>query len=61
MNTYEIVRKLNKTKRRYVYYPTVNGTRITKTNWARKYDARGCLRRAIKLYGEQKLHDLSSK
>lgn len=60
MNTYEIHRKLNKTGKRVVYYPTVNGKRITSTNFARKYDAKATLKNAIKVLGEEKLAELSA-
>lgn len=59
MNDYRIVRKLNKTGKRVVFYPTVNGVRLTNTNFARKYDAKGTLRNAIDKLGEQKLNELT--
>lgn len=37
---YEINRKLNKTGKRVMFYPTINGQRINATLFARKYDAR---------------------
>lgn len=60
MNNYEIVRKLNKTGKTFVYYPVVNGVRLTSTNFARKYDARGTLKNAISKYGETKLYELTA-
>jgi len=56
---YTIVRKLNKTGKRFVYYPTINGKRLTSTNWARKYDARAVVKRAIDKYGVDKLQELT--
>lgn len=56
---YTIHRKLNNTGKRYVYYPTINGKRITKTNWARKYDARALVKRAIDKYGVDKLQEMT--
>ncbi len=38
--TYTISRKLNRTGKRVMFYPTINGQRITNTNFARKYDAK---------------------
>jgi hypothetical protein len=58
-NTYKIERKLNKTGKRIVFYPTINGKRVTATNFARKYDARATLNNAISKYGEQKLYELT--
>lgn len=55
---YTITRKLNKTGKRFVYFPTINGKRLTRTNYARKYDARAVVRRAITLYGVDKLNDM---
>jgi len=59
MNTYEIERKLNKTGKHYVYYPTVNGKRLTSTNFLRKYDACGTLENAINKLGADNLYKLS--
>lgn len=59
MNTYEIHRTKSRSGRRFMYYPTVNGKRLSKTNFARKYDARGLLRRAVALYGEERLLEMS--
>lgn len=56
---YTIVRKLNKTGKRIVFYPTVNGKRLTNTNYARKYDARNLVQRAIDKYGVEKLQELT--
>ncbi len=56
---YTIVRKLNKTGKRIVSYPTVNGKRLTNTNYARKYDARNLVQRAIDKYGVEKLQELT--
>jgi hypothetical protein len=58
MNDYRIERKIKGT--RVLFFPTVNGKRLTNTNFARKYDARGTLRNAITKYGEQRLHDLTT-
>lgn len=59
MNNYQIVRKLNRTGKRTMFYPTVNGKRLTGTNFARKYDARSTLHNAINKYGEAKLYELT--
>ncbi len=40
------------------FYPTKNGKRFTKTNFARKYDARGLVRQAIERYGIEKLEEI---
>lgn len=44
-----------------MFYPTVNGKRLTSTNFARKYDAQGTLKNAIRIFGEAKLHELTTK
>lgn len=59
MNEYRIERKLNRTGKRIMFYPTVNGRRLTRTNFARKYDARNTLKNAVARYGEQKLYELT--
>lgn len=56
---YTINRKLNKTGKRVMFYPTINGKRITSTNYARKYDARALVQRAIDKYGVDKLQELT--
>lgn len=56
---YTIVRKLNKTGKRIMFYPTINGKRITNTNYARKYDARALVQRAIDKYGVEKLQEMT--
>lgn len=38
---------------RVFYFPTVNGMRITKTNFARKYDARNLLKWYVANYGDK--------
>lgn len=55
---YQINRKLNKTGKHYVYYATINNKRITRTNYARKYDARATVRRAVEVYGVEKLTEM---
>jgi len=52
---YEINRKANKTGKRAVYFATVNGKRIGRTNWARKYDAKAEMRSLIERMGEEKI------
>jgi hypothetical protein len=37
--TYEIHKKLNKTGRRVMFYPTIDGKRLTSTLFARKWEA----------------------
>lgn len=56
---YTINRKLNKTGKHYVYYPTINGKRLTKTNWVRKYDAKALVKRAIEKYGVDRLKEVT--
>ena len=41
------------------YYPTLNGKRFNSINYARKYDAKGLVKKLIKLYGVEKLIKLS--
>lgn len=57
MNDYRIERKIKGT--RVFFFPTVNGKRLTRTNFARKYDARATLRSAVSKYGETRLRELT--
>lgn len=61
MFEYKIERKLNRTGKRYVFYATKNGKRFTNVNYARKYDARGVVDRAIDKYGIKKLEEMFAK
>lgn len=54
---YKIERKLNRTGKHFVYYPTINGRRLSKTNWLRKYDAEALVTKAIEVYGKEKLQE----
>lgn len=44
---------------RTMFYPTVNGKRLTSTNFARKYDARRLAEKATELYGAEKLMEMA--
>jgi len=55
---YTIHRIPSKSGKRVLFYATINGKRLTKTNWARKYDARNVVKRAIEIYGEEKLMEM---
>ena len=44
---------------RTMFYPTVNGKRLTKTNFARKYDAVRLANNAVEQYGESKLMEMA--
>jgi hypothetical protein len=52
---YIIERKVKGT--RTFYFPTKNGKRFTKTNFARKYDAKGLVKNLINQYGVEKLNE----
>lgn len=53
---YKIERKVKGT--RTFFYPTKNGKRFNNINYARKYDARGCVRNYIEHYGIEKLEEM---
>ena len=55
---YAIHRKLNRTGKRIVFYPTINNKRLNSTNYVRKYDARGLVKTAIAKYGVEKLEKM---
>ena len=57
---YEMNRVPSKSGKRAMFYPTINGKRITKTNYARKYDAKALVRAAIEKYGVEKLQEMSA-
>lgn len=59
MNDYRIERKVRGS--RTLFYPTVNGKRINGTLFARKYDARNLLHSAVKVYGEDKLAEMTKE
>lgn len=46
---------------RTLFYPTINGKRLTGTNFARKYNARNLVMAALKHYGSKKLHTMFYK
>lgn len=52
---YEINRTLNRTGKRTMFYPTINGKRINKTNYARKYDAQNLLKKVVRENSQEKL------
>lgn len=58
---YEINRKPNKTGKRPVYFVTVNGKRIGRTNWARKYNAKAELKELIDRIGVEKIMEWAYK
>ena len=55
---YTINRTASKSGKRTLYYATINGKRITKVNWTRKYDARAVVTRAVEKYGVEKLQEI---
>lgn len=61
MNILKIHRTPSKSGKRIMFYPTVNGMRITRTNYARKYDAEAVLRAFIAHHGEEKAYELTTK
>ena len=42
-----INRTKGKNNKRTFFYPTINGLRVNNTNYARKYDVEGIIRRAL--------------
>jgi hypothetical protein len=57
--SYTIGRKVKGS--RTFFYPLINGKRLTRTNFARKYDARNLVKAALKDYGAEKLHEIFYK
>lgn len=55
---YTIVRTPSKSGKRTLFYPTINGKRLTRTNFARKYDARNLVKAAVAKYGVDKLQEM---
>lgn len=56
MTTFEYTIVRLKKGTRTFYYPTVNGKRFNRTNFAREYDAKGLVRDCVKKYGVEKLN-----
>ena len=56
--TYTMNRKQKGT--RTFYFATINGKRLGRTNWARRYDAVNEVSRAIAHYGIEKLKELTA-
>lgn len=54
--TYQMNRKTKGT--RVFFYPTINGKRLNRTNYARKYDAEALVRKYIAHYGVEKLTEM---
>lgn len=59
-NLYEINRKANRTGKRAVFFPTVNGKRISGTNFSGKWEAKKLLRDTIAKFGDTKLAELTA-
>lgn len=59
-NFYEINRKASKSGKRAVFFPTVNGVRISSTNFSAKWEAKKLLRNTIASFGDAKLADLTA-
>ena len=57
---FKIVSKLSKTGRRTVYFPTVNGKRLTSTNFARKWEAERLLKEVVAKYGAERLLEMAA-
>ena len=55
---YEINRTKSKSGKRVMFYPTINGKRLSKTNFARKYDAKNLVKSAVAKYGAEKLEGM---
>lgn len=55
----EIQRKIKGT--RVLFYCTINGVRISKTNYARKYDARAYLRHVMENLTSEKIQNFLDK
>jgi hypothetical protein len=45
--TYEINRKPSKSGKRTLFFPTINGKRITRTNFSRRWEAVGLAKHVI--------------
>ena len=51
----EVHSTLNRTGKRTLFYPTINGKRINKTNYARKYDAKNLIKSVFKNHSIEKI------
>jgi len=56
---YTIKKVPNKTGKRMMFVPLVNGKRLSSTLFARKYDAKNLLNWAIRHHGHEKLAELA--
>jgi len=56
MTTFQYTIESVKKGTRTFYFPTVNGKRFSRTNFARKYDAKGLVNECVKKYGVEKLN-----
>lgn len=45
---------------RTLYFATINGKRLSKTLWARRYDAVNEVKRAVAHYGIEKLQKMAA-
>lgn len=43
---------------RTLFYPTINGKRLNRINYARKYDAKNLVKAAVEKYGAEKLQEM---
>jgi hypothetical protein len=59
MLTLEIHRKSSKNGKRTLYYPTINGKRLNRTNYAQKWEAKRLLRAVVEEYGEKALEKMT--
>ena len=56
----EIQRVKSKSGKRTMFVPLINGKRISSTKFARKYDAKALLDSFVKVYGHDKLNEMTS-
>lgn len=55
---YRINRKKSKSGKRNVFFPSINGKRISRTNYTAKWEAVNFLKHIIETYGEEKVNSI---
>jgi hypothetical protein len=54
---FTIENKLSKSGKRKMFFPTINGKRLTKTNFSKKWEAETEAKNFIAHYGETKINN----
>jgi hypothetical protein len=57
---FKIEAKASKSGKRTVYFATVNGKRLTSTNFSRKWEAKRVLKDLVAKYGQERLLEMAA-